>query len=44
MMQGFRSYSIEQMQREQMHALDLMPPQYGKSTPPQSPNSGKLNI
>lgn len=41
-MQGFRNYSLEAMQREQLHVVDLMPPQYGKSTPPLSPNSGKL--
>lgn len=41
MMQGFRNYSVEAMQREQLHVVDLMPPRYGKSTPPQSPQSGK---
>lgn len=40
MMQGFRNYSIDAIQRDQMHVVDLMP-QYGKSTPPQSPQSGK---
>jgi hypothetical protein len=40
-MQGFRNYNIEAMQREQLHVVDF-PPQYGKSTPPLSPNSGKL--
>ena len=39
-MQGFRNYSIEAMQREQLHVVDF-PNQYGKATPPQSPNSGK---
>lgn len=43
-MQGFRNYNIEQMQRDQMHVVDMMPPQYGKSTPPQSPNSGKFKL
>ncbi|XP_070492898.1 segmentation protein even-skipped [Chironomus tepperi] len=37
-MQGFRNYSIEAMQREQLHVVDF-PNQYGKATPPQSPNS-----
>lgn len=41
-MQGFRNYSLEAMQREQLHCVDLMPPQYGKSTPPLSPNSGEF--
>lgn len=41
-MQGFRNYNLEAMQREQLHVVDLMPPQYGKSTPPLSPNSGKF--
>lgn len=41
-MQGFRNYSIEAMQREQLHVVDF-PQQYGKQTPPQSPNSGKFN-
>lgn len=41
-MQGFRNYNIEAMQRDQLHVVDLMPPQYGKSTPPMSPDSGKL--
>lgn len=40
-MQGFRNYNLEAMQREQLHVVDLMPPLYGKSTPPMSPNSGK---
>lgn len=39
-MQGFRNYSLEAMQREQLHVVDF-PNQYGKATPPQSPNSGK---
>lgn len=43
MMQGFRNYSIEAIQRDQLHVVDF-PPQYGKSTPPQSPQSGKLKI
>lgn len=42
-MQGFRNYNIEAMQREQLHVVDLMPPQYGKS-PPMSPDSGKLKL
>lgn len=41
-MQGFRNYNLEAMQREQLHVVDLMPPHYGKSTPPMSPNSGKF--
>lgn len=43
-MQGFRNYNIDAMQRDQLHVVDLMPPQYGKSTPPMSPNSGKFEM
>ncbi|CRK96830.1 CLUMA_CG009906, isoform A [Clunio marinus] len=38
-MQGFRNYNLDAMQREQLHVVDLLPPQYGKTTPPMSPNS-----
>ena len=41
-MQGFRNYNLEALQRDQQQiVVDLMPPQYNKSTPPPSPNSGK---
>jgi hypothetical protein len=43
-MQGFRNFGTETMQREHFHIVDMMPPQYGKSTPPMSPNSGKFEV
>lgn len=41
-MQGFRNYNMDAIQqRDQQIVVDLLPPQYNKSTPPPSPNSGK---